>query len=221
MRQDYACLQSATVIHFAARGIKRYSLAQKMNDGTIRILRGVGIGCLIPGVPVLLVTLFCALLWVRSYFVLDYMARWNHRPVADGWVVDHLHLNSGAGGLNLSSARDTPTNANEQKYTQERAGVEMYWQTNPKTHYPTLQKLEGRWGKMGFFSGSVPSNHSACGTRAGSEVLMPWWCPMLVLVLLTGILTSPYIVYVRRRRRANHTPDGICQPADGLPKPSV
>ena len=25
MRQDYACLQSATVIHFAARGIKRYS----------------------------------------------------------------------------------------------------------------------------------------------------------------------------------------------------
>jgi hypothetical protein len=26
MRQDYACLQTATVIHFAARGIKRYSL---------------------------------------------------------------------------------------------------------------------------------------------------------------------------------------------------
>jgi hypothetical protein len=29
MRQDYACLQSATVIHFAARGIKRYSLATR------------------------------------------------------------------------------------------------------------------------------------------------------------------------------------------------
>jgi hypothetical protein len=29
MRQDYACLQSATVIHFAARGIKRYSLARR------------------------------------------------------------------------------------------------------------------------------------------------------------------------------------------------
>jgi hypothetical protein len=29
MRQDYACLQSATVIHFAARGIKRYSLGMK------------------------------------------------------------------------------------------------------------------------------------------------------------------------------------------------
>jgi hypothetical protein len=27
MRQDYACLQTATAIHFAARGIKRYSFA--------------------------------------------------------------------------------------------------------------------------------------------------------------------------------------------------
>ena len=31
MRQEYACLQTATVIHFAARGINRYSLASGMN----------------------------------------------------------------------------------------------------------------------------------------------------------------------------------------------
>jgi len=30
MRQEYTCLQSATVIHFAARGIKRYSFDMKM-----------------------------------------------------------------------------------------------------------------------------------------------------------------------------------------------
>jgi hypothetical protein len=30
MRQDYACLQLATVIHFAARGIKRYSFDERI-----------------------------------------------------------------------------------------------------------------------------------------------------------------------------------------------
>jgi hypothetical protein len=51
MRQDYACLQTATVIHFAARGIKRYSFGKtrelKMKIRLVACLMAIGIvsGC--------------------------------------------------------------------------------------------------------------------------------------------------------------------------------
>jgi hypothetical protein len=131
------------------------------------------------------------------------MARWNHHTIDGAWVVDHIHLNSGKGGVNLSSARETPTSGRESKYIQEHAGVKTYWKTNPKTHYPTLRELKGKWGKLGFYYGPVLPNHSASGTRTGYEILMPWWCPTLILVLLSSMLATPYILYFIRKRRAN------------------
>jgi fluoride exporter len=44
MRQDYACLQTATVIHFAARGIKRYSVDCNRNMNRILPILVVGVG---------------------------------------------------------------------------------------------------------------------------------------------------------------------------------
>ncbi len=51
------------------------------------------------------------------------------------------------------------------------------------------------------------------------------WVPIvgvpLVLWFVLWVVVWMVVDRVRNKRAPNHTPDGICQPADGLPKPSV
>jgi hypothetical protein len=56
-----------------------------------------------------------------------------------------------------------------------------------------------------------------CLVMAGIEcMLMPFGTVLGVFTIVVLMRAS-----VKQMFTANHTPDGICQPADGLPKPSV
>lgn len=58
-----------------------------------------------------------------------------------------------------------------------------------------------------------------------SEALRTWGqletVYRLVAIIIVQCIISSGLIVLFRRRNANHTPDGIRQPADGSPKPSV
>lgn len=144
---------------------------------------------------------FSVIMWVRSYFIYDYMARWNNCQVGGKWFVFHQHLNSGAGGVNLSFLKTTPQYPQHEANIRTNSGINAYWRTHDKVKYPTMRPLTGFWGKLGFRIGGPTQSSNASGWISGSSIHAPWWAPVLVLLTcLLLLFIGPFRRFRRKRR---------------------